>query len=82
MGFHMQNSTFLEVRAITLQGVPSKEIDVIENKLLMKILRVKGIAYMVNMIELDEDKEGSEPEPYAHTLQDILEEYSEVFDSP
>lgn len=30
----------------------------------MKILRVKGVEYMVHKVDLDEEKGGSELEPY------------------
>lgn len=35
-----------EGKHITLQGVASKEVDVIEGRALIKILRVKGMAYV------------------------------------
>lgn len=51
----------------------------IEDKLLIKLLQGKGIAYMLET--LNDDQKAS-PKPYLHELQDIREEFSGVFDTP
>lgn len=65
-------------KAITLQGVTSKGIEVVEGNLFMKLLQPKRVAYVVQAIE-----EGNEEsaEPYLEDLQGVMDEY-EVFRKP
>lgn len=66
-------------KEITLQGVFHTEIDIVESKLLIKILQMKGVAYMLKFIEGEENEE---PEPHLKELEEVLREFSDVFEEP
>lgn len=49
-----------------------------KGKLLLKILKTKWVAYL---LQYADEKEG-DSEPHLEELQTILEEFSEIFDTP
>lgn len=63
---------------MTLQGANASAIDVIEGEQLSKMLQVKGAAFVIQAVEVEE--EGLSP--CLEELQQVLREYQVVFASP
>lgn len=51
----------------------------VAGKLLAKMLQVKGMAHMLQFVETDKK---NIPEPYLEALQELLNEFKEVTDTP
>lgn len=66
-------------KRITLQGVAAQEVDVIEGRTLIKILKVKGMAYMLQEIEVEGEEEN---EPYLIILVAYWVNFQRCFESP
>lgn len=80
MVFHPKNLAFLEGgKEVTLQGTFHKEIDIVEGKLLSKLLQIKGLAYKLQFIERDEREE---PELHLKEVEGVIEEFSGIFEEP
>lgn len=66
----------MEGRAITLHGVTTSEMDVIDGKLLGKLLQVKSVAHLLDLVG---EAMESTIEVYLEALQS---EFEDVFASP
>lgn len=77
--FTQKTLRFWKDGKVTLQGTFHKEIDLIEGKLLVKLLQTKGLAYMLQFVE---SGDGEEFELYSRELGDILKEFPSVFEEP